>query len=284
MSRDEARHQGVGGRFREVTLAQNHVLAKVERFRRGEVRRGIAAACAGCSGLEIGGPSPIFGQRGLLPIYPELSHLDSCDFAESTIWDSQQHHTPEERCFVGEATAIPVADRAYEVLLASHVLEHSANALRALAEWRRVVTVGGSLVLILPHKDFIFDHRRPSTTIEHFEEDDARGTDEHDLSHLPEVLSLHDSRHDFFDGSSADFTRRGQDNFRVRALHHHVFTTASVYALLTRAGLEVHALLAMRFSHIAAFCRNPEHGASIRQPTGVLEQALLDSPFPSDKG
>lgn len=259
------------------------MLAKLERFRRRAVRQGIAAACAGRSGLEIGGPSPIFGCDGLLPIYPRLSQLDSCNYAESTIWDAQHSDTPKGRAFIGEATAIPVADGAYDVFLASHVLEHSANALRALAEWRRVLAFGAPLVVILPHKDFIFDHRRPATTIEHFEQDAADGTEEDDLTHLPEVLSLHDSRHDFFNGSAADFERRGRDNFRVRALHHHVFTTASAHALLVRAGFEVDTLLAMRFCHIAALCRNPDPDRPIRQRAGVLEQALRDSPFPSDR-
>lgn len=270
-------------RFREATLAQQRVLAKLERFRRRAVRKSITAAFAERSGLEIGGPSPIFGRGNLLPIYPQLSQLDSCNYAQSTIWDSQHRDTPNGRTFIAEATGIPVADGAYDAFLASHVLEHSANALRALAEWRRVVAFGAPLIVVLPHKDFIFDHRRPVTTIEHFEQDAAGGMEEDDLTHLPEVLSLHDSRHDFFDGTAADFERRGRDNLRVRALHHHVFTTASAYALLARAGLEVDTLLAVRFCHIVALCRNPALDGPIRQRAGILEHALRDSPFPSDR-
>ena len=37
-------------------------------------------------GLEIGGPSEIFGRSGALPLYPHLARLDNCDFAGETIW------------------------------------------------------------------------------------------------------------------------------------------------------------------------------------------------------
>ena len=39
------------------------------------------------SGLEIGGPSSVFNQKGLLPVYPIVDNLDNCNFAGTTTWE-----------------------------------------------------------------------------------------------------------------------------------------------------------------------------------------------------
>jgi hypothetical protein len=39
------------------------------------------------SGLEIGGLSSVFNQRGLLPVYPIIGQLDNCNFAGTTTWE-----------------------------------------------------------------------------------------------------------------------------------------------------------------------------------------------------
>ena len=73
-------------------------------------------------------------------------------------------------------------------MLASHVLEHLANPLGALAEWRRVVGAGGHILLIVPQREGTFDHRRPVTKLEHLRADARELTGEDDLTHLPEIL------------------------------------------------------------------------------------------------
>src|SRR5918992_182575 len=115
----------------------------------------------GRRGLEIGGPSAIFSRDGALPLYPLLEHLDDCDFAGDTIWHGQAaegspFHYDDRRLpgrrYVREATALDgIADGSYDVVLSSHTLEHVANPLRALSEWKRVLATGGHLVLAVPH-------------------------------------------------------------------------------------------------------------------------------------
>ena len=48
--------------------------------------------------------------------------------------------------------------------------------------------------LVVPHKDKTFDHNRPVTSLNHLEEDLDNDVDEDDLTHLPEILELHDLR------------------------------------------------------------------------------------------
>src|ERR1700730_1353703 len=130
-----------------------------------------ARAFKGAVALEPGGPSPLFGARGLVPVYPQLAVLDTLDFSRETLWSEEQAASSEIRprrrlvAEAGDLAALPA--RAYDVLLASHVIEHIANPLGALAAWSRVVKPGGHLLLVVPHRDGTFDHRRPITTLAH---------------------------------------------------------------------------------------------------------------------
>lgn len=268
------------GRAREMQLLVNRVLACGERVRRRRERLALAAAFDGLAVLEIGGPSTIFGPSGLLPLYDRVASVDAANYSEATIWDEDRAPKLATRQrFVAEATSLGVPDDAYEGLIASHVLEHVANCLAALREWRRVVVPSGPLLIVLPHRDFTFDHRRAPTPIEHFLADDAACVDESDLTHVREVLALHDARHDFFAGSREDFERRCWANEEHRAIHHHVFVTASAIELVRHADLDVRRVLTLRPYHIAILAV----GASGGNDAAHVPVPTNRSPFPSDR-
>lgn len=188
-------------------------------------------------GLEIGGPSGIFKRRGLLPIYTLAARIDNCAFSESTMWGT--HRTDRGDTFICEATDIQAPDRAYDFVLASHVLEHCANPLKALHEWRRVLRPGGILLVVLPDPKYTFDHRRPITAFDHLLEDYACNRDETDLQHLEEILRLHDLERDPLAGSFEQFEARSLANAQNRCLHQHVFDGALAKQLLEHAGFFV---------------------------------------------
>ena len=50
----------------------------------------------------------------------------------------------------------------------------------------------GKMILILPNKNACFDHLRPYTNIEHLIQDFTQNIGEDDLTHLDEILELHD--------------------------------------------------------------------------------------------
>jgi SAM-dependent methyltransferase len=114
-------------------------------------------------------------------------------------------------------------EQSFDFVLSCHSLEHVANPLKALAEWRRVVRPGGYLVLVLPNKSANFDHRRPTTTMTHLLADFTAGVGEDDLTHLPEILALHDLERDRAAGTREAFAKRSESNFANRGLHHHIF-------------------------------------------------------------
>src|SRR5215470_3467256 len=139
--------------------------------------------------LEIGGPTDMLASEGAFPIYPSLASIDNCNFARDTIWSSDA--VGYEKSFISEATDLEIESTAYDCLIASHCLEHIANPIKALLEWNRVLRPNGLMLLILPNRDFTFDWRRHITPLEHMIRDYELGTQESDLTHLEEVLSLH---------------------------------------------------------------------------------------------
>jgi SAM-dependent methyltransferase len=217
-------------------------------------------------GLEIGGPSRVFSNGNILPLYPHVQQLDNVNFSSQTAWetglrDGGEFHFAKGksagRQYIREAGNLTgIADDSYDFVLSSHCLEHTANPLGALREWRRAVRPGGHLILLLPNPTGTFDHRRPVTMIEHLKADAAARTGEDDLTHLDEILSLHDLGRDPIAGSAAEFRARSLRNVENRCLHHHVFDLALMRAALEETGWTVLGLETVRPIHLVALAQN----------------------------
>lgn len=247
----------------------------------------------GKHGLELGGPSEILGDQGALPIYRVLGGLDNCLYSARTIWTgdvregkSFQYHPgkPRGNQIICEATDLkPVRDSAYECVLASHCLEHVANPLRALREWRRVLRQDGFLLLILPHKDGTFDCRRPTTSLNHMVDDFKNQTEEDDLTHLPEILALHDLTKDEGGGSKEEFQQRCAQNYSNRAIHHHVFDTRTAVALMDHAAFQVVRVDTSKPFHITILARRCDRMHDNSVFLGANAEYRRRSPFPADR-
>lgn len=194
-------------------------------------------ALQGMRALEIGGPTDMLASGDLFPIYSCLASIDNCNFASDTIWSSNA--VRYERSFISEATALEAQSDYYDCLIASHCLEHIANPIKALLEWKRVLRERGRMLLILPNRDYTFDWRRPITTLEHMKRDYELRTQESDLTHLEEVLSLHDLSRDPGAGTLEHFHERCLENLRFRAIHHHVFVPQTAIDVVRYAGFDV---------------------------------------------
>lgn len=225
----------------------------------------VRAAIAERRGLEIGGPSRVFSARGIVPIYPHAARIDNVNFATETAWEqglrdggvfSFDPRRPPGKQWLREAVDLTgLADEAHDFVISSHCLEHVANPLRALREWRRVTQPGGHLVLVLPDPKRTFDHRRPVTSIVHLRDDFERNTEEDDTTHVMEALALHDVACDPGVGSQAEFGERLCDNRLNRCLHHHVFDLELMTAALRETGWQVLAAESARPLHLIAFAQ-----------------------------
>lgn len=250
------------------------------------------AAIAGHKGLEIGGPSPIFARGGLLSLYPVVGSLDNCNFAGRTLWEGelrdggpfvfQPGRAPGRQIVAEGADLSSLATGSYDFVLSSHMLEHTANPLRALAAWKRLLVPGGTLVLVLPHRDGTFDHRRPLTTLEHLAHDFDAARGEDDETHVAEILALHDvSRDDGLRDMEA-LRERAANNLEVRSLHHHVFNTPLAVAMVRHAGFLVISAEPLLPYHIIVIARSPGADPTAEIGTDALGRIMRASPFPSD--
>lgn len=184
------------------------------------------------NGFEVGGPSALFGSA-ILPVYQWANRVDGCNFSNHTLWEGaitdtayQYSPTRSGRQFIADGTDLnEIAAGTYDFLVSAHCLEHIANPMKALEEWLRVLKPGGFMLLVVPDKNFTFDHNRNYTSFTHLLSDYESDTTEDDLTHLPEILALHDLKLDPGAGTDyAVFKKRSEANFTNRALHHHVFS------------------------------------------------------------
>jgi SAM-dependent methyltransferase len=111
----------------------------------------------------------------------------------------------------------------YQFVLSCHSLEHIANPLKAIKEWLRIVGPAGLILLVLPNKECNFDHNRQITSFDHLLDDLQKDVPESDLSHLCEILTLHDLALDPETGNQNEFKDRSLKNYHYRCLHHHVY-------------------------------------------------------------
>jgi SAM-dependent methyltransferase len=218
----------------------------------------------GKAGLEFGGPSSIFSSNHLIPVYNIAARVDNCDFAQQTLWTanhrSHRFGNGSGKRFVGDARSAPsFVDDSYDFIAASHVLEHVANPLRALDEWKRILKPSGAIVVVLPDKRGTFDHRRPFTSFDHVKADFESNVAEDDLAHLEEIVALHDLELDPPAGSAEQFRQRCLQNASCRAMHHHVFSPELL--------IEMFNFLDMRIVNVA-----------MERPFHIIGQAIKSGP------
>lgn len=231
---------------------------KLRWFLQGRARcfKIASSLVEGKKGLEIGGPTEIF-QGGLnrnygwhtpLPIYDEVASLDNCCFSNETIWAIHQesyrfspHKTPGKTIISEGSALLSVVDNSYDFILSSHNLEHFANPVKALNEWRRITRPNGALILVLPDYRKTYDHRRTPTPVNHMFHDYLANVGEDDATHVSEVLQLHDLEMDITlkTHSLMELRERSANNLSNRCLHHHVFDEFNSAELLKEVGLEI---------------------------------------------
>ncbi|MDD5275333.1 MAG: methyltransferase domain-containing protein [Methylovulum sp.] len=247
------------------------------------------------SGLEIGGPSGIFGRGGIIPIYPDAARIDNCNFSGNTVWEGviregdtflfEKEKAPGRQYVVEASNLQGIEDSSYDFVLSSHCIEHLANPLQGLAEWIRVLKQDGLFVLVVPHKDGTFDHRRPVTSLEHLIQDFDSQTNEGDLTHLEEILRLHDLSKDPGAGDFQFFQERSKRNIENRCLHQHVFDTRLAVEVVNYMGLQILAAELFHPYHIVIIAKKIGQDQAVNNGRfrGIDVAPCWQSPFPSDR-
>ncbi len=177
-------------------------------------------------GVEIGAfKSPI---PGIQPIYVD----------KFTNYANEPTHAQ----YFGEATELPFASESLDYVASSHVLEHTANPVKALNEWHRVLKPGGVVYMVVPDKRFTFDLPRETTSATHMIEDFLNGVDDTDPTHIEDfVYGINWS--EFSPNDSPEEGKAKRDELaasykwatahqNIINIHFHVFTEQSLLDLI----------------------------------------------------
>ncbi len=188
-------------------------------------------------GIEIGGPSMRYFSNPKMHIYGDqlwhipdgksVARLDGVNFASSTVWtgkiDTEKGFVVEGKRlgnqYILDATDLSSIKEKYDFVLSCNNIEHIANPLKAVEQWLSILNEGGALVVIAPNKESNFDHKREIVKFEHLMDDFKNDIKEDDLSHLDEILTLHDMQLHPVE----NFRERSLNNFENRCLHQHCF-------------------------------------------------------------
>jgi SAM-dependent methyltransferase len=246
-------------------------------------------------GLEIGGPSQFFQPRGEFPIYSVAQNIDNVNYSLRTFWEGQLQEgrnfkykgdkSPGHQ-FIREASDLSnVTASTYDFVASSHTLEHCANPIKALNEWRRVLRVDGWLVLVIPHRLATFDHRRGVTRFEHLLEDYRADVTEDDTTHFAEILQKHDLARDSAQKSREAFEQWIRGNAANRGAHHHVFDPLLAITLVDYMGFEVVIAEIMLPHHIFIVAQKSDKSQRDKEEAlvQIVQDCCLRSPFKSDR-
>lgn len=200
----------------------------------------------GLKGIEIGGPSKIYEKT--IPVYQRATQVDGVNFSSQTVWEGtlteglHYHYAAGKNGYQYILDGVQldgIADASYDFCLSCNNLEHIANPIKALLEWKRVLKKDGLMFLILPNKEHNFDHKRPYTSFEHILDDYQKKMGENDMTHFDEITRLHDLKKDLRAGNYEVFVERCKDNISNRCMHHHVYNQQTLAQLMNYAGIDV---------------------------------------------
>lgn len=118
-------------------------------------RHGIEPAREGFAAFEYG-----FGEGQLLRLVRDASRVFGLEMSASAVERAQRSKPPGHPDWHmqtwEDATRIPVDDASFDLVTASHVLEHVPEHETALGEWIRITRSGGHLLILLPANERLF--------------------------------------------------------------------------------------------------------------------------------
>jgi SAM-dependent methyltransferase len=197
--------------------------------------------------LELGGPSRFFYKN--IPLYQLANRVDCANFGEYTPRDGKiktgkkQYNYYKNKFgtqYIQDAINLNVIkDLSYDLVISSNCLEHIANPLKALFEWKRVLRKNSYLIIVLPNPKKTADKNRKITKFEHILEDFKKNTTEMDKTHIKEVIEKSAYTIDKISPTKDKFIEMVNNNYKYRILHHHVFDYGLIKQIAKYMGLDL---------------------------------------------
>lgn len=179
------------------------------------------------TGIVIGGRLRWhFGQ--LAKTAEKITGVDNCSdnllesYSESHVADASDLFFAEDECM--------------DFVCSSHVMEHLANPLKAIAEWKRVTRENGIIYIAVPDNRYTFDRKRDRTPLSHLIDDFNNNVDQTDETHIAEFKEK-------WDPDPTEFPNREQlvqdiPYPRPMYFHHHIWIADDIREILDHMGLK----------------------------------------------
>lgn len=203
-----------------------------------EVRNWLTADLKGV-GIEFGAlanPTPV-------PIECNTLYADYLSYEElaSTTYFGQ---TPHDLLLPDFQASIEsphfAADDVFDYAIATHVIEHVPNPIKAIREMHRIVKDGGYIVLIVPDKEKTFDSRRALTPLENVVGDYENPSPERDLPHFVDFYTNTDAHEHAGEMDAVVLERVAAEKWKEAfPIHYHVWDYASFDKLMQYIRLNV---------------------------------------------
>lgn len=145
---------------------------------------------------------------------------------------------PYSESYVTDAGDLSFAqDESIDFVCSSHVFEHLANPLKAIAEWKRVVRNGGIIYIAVPDKRHTFDRKRDRTPLSHLIDDFDNNVDHTDQTHIAEFEEKWDP--DPAQVPNKEQLLQDAECPPPACFHHHVWIVDDIREILEHMGLKV---------------------------------------------
>jgi SAM-dependent methyltransferase len=220
-----------------------HIREDLNPLRSGgrRLRRFVAAQFCSGAGIEIGAlhrPMPV-------PAGVTVRYVDALSTEELRhVWSEEVtgHELAPVDIITDATTLNGVTDASTDFVIASHLIEHMEDPVRALMNFVRVVRRGGTVLLIVPNRNHTFDAERPPTSVAHVIRDYCGGPQWSRQTHYEEWVRVVEKINTPY-AAAARVEHLMQTRY---AIHFHVWSPSEFSALLA----EVEPLSTLRFDVI----------------------------------
>jgi SAM-dependent methyltransferase len=180
------------------------------------------------SGVVIGGHLR-WNFKGLLQTAKKIINVDNCP-----VYDGK----PADVDYVAEASDLFFAeDESLDFVCSSHVLEHLANPLKAIVEWKRALKKGGIIYIGVPDKRRTFDRKRDRTPLSHLIEDFNKDVDQADQTHVSDYIEKWDRPNT--SSSCKEDILKDAKKYPQSLIHHHVWITEDLKEIFEYMNLKI---------------------------------------------
>lgn len=160
----------------------------------------------------------------------KIINVDNCEPNLDKPADAESYVTDATNLFFA-------ADETLDFVCSSHLLEHLANPLKAIVEWKRAIKEGGIIYVGLPDKRYTFDHKRDRTPLSHLIDDFEKDVDQADKNHIAEFIEKFDENKPYCNNRE-QFQEDVMNNPEY-AVHHHVWILDDVKDIFEHMGLAI---------------------------------------------